>query len=112
MSLRTLVPLDRSGILQALTAADVIGDTWQPTGDEFIMVNNASGAAVTVTLDIVPNTDGQPVIDRTVVVAPATTRLIGPFPLIWYRDPVTGLARVTYSAITSVTVGFFRVVAS
>lgn len=111
MSLRTLTPLDRSGILPALTAADVAGDTWLPTGDEFVMITNASGASVTVSLDIVPTTDGQTVADRTVVVAAATTRLIGPFPLVWYRDPVTGLAKITYSAVASVTVGFFRVAA-
>lgn len=112
MSLRTLASINRSGALQSLVAADAAGETWVPTGDEFILVNNASGASITVSLDIVPTVDGQVVTDRTVVVAPATTRIIGPFPLALYRDTTTGLARITYSAVTSVTVGFYRLLPS
>jgi hypothetical protein len=33
--------------------------------------------------------------------------MIGPFPADEYADPTTGLASVTYSASTSVTVGVF-----
>jgi len=37
----------------------------------------------------------------------AQSRLFGPFPAELYADPTTGLVIVTYSGVTTVTIGVF-----
>jgi hypothetical protein len=38
----------------------------------------------------------------------AQSRLFGPFPAEIYADPTTGLCNLTYSGVTTVTVGVFK----
>jgi hypothetical protein len=66
---------------------------------------------ITVTV-VTPRTDpesGQSIADVSVSV-PATTgdRMIGPFPAHSFADPTDGLADITYSSATSVTVAVFK----
>lgn len=105
----TVTPLTRAGVTPALTAADATGNTFL-NGDEhtFLVVKNGGGAGITVSLDILTTIDGQPVTDRTVSVPAAGERWIGPFPKIYYNN-ASDLVTVTYSGVTSVTVGAFSV---
>lgn len=99
------------GLAPALVAAAGGGDTFDPDQDTWIEVKNAGGSPITVTV-ATPKLDpktGLAEADVTVSV-PATTgeRKIGPFPYETFADPANqGRAAITYSAVTSVTVGAF-----
>jgi hypothetical protein len=98
-----------TGLNPALTAAAGGGDTATPDDRAFLCVRNASGSPITVTV-VVPGTfAGQALADVGVSV-PATTgeRWIGPLsPRL--ADPTTQLINITYSGVTSLTVGVFRI---
>lgn len=106
MAATALVPVQitRAGAVDTLSAANVDGHTIaNPQEKCWIEVNNGSGASINVTLDIITTVDGQPVTDRVVAVAAGARKKIGPFPIVNYGDNVT----VTFSAVTTVTVGAF-----
>lgn len=99
-----VVPLDGLAISPLLTAAatPANGDTAATGSGTFLVVQNASGSGVTVTLVTPETVDGLALADRTSVSVPATTGL-AVIPLTdRYRDPSTGLATINYSATTSV----------
>lgn len=110
MALLASQSITRAGLAPAYAAATGGGDTFTPDGDTFLQVKNASGGAITVTI-VTPRNDawGNAIADNTVSV-PATTgdRMIGPFPADSYADPTTGLASITYSGVTSLTIGAFK----
>lgn len=109
MALLASQSINRAGLSTAFAAAAAGGDTFLPNSNTFLEVKNASASPVTVTI-VTPrnNAYGNPIADNTISV-PATTgdKMIGPFPADEYADPTTGLASVTYTASTSVTVGVF-----
>ncbi len=102
MAVLTVATLSRAGVDVAGAAADAGGDQWLNTGKEYVHVRNAAVGAITVTLDIKEAPDGLAVVDKTVTVGPGVTKAIGPFPVGIYNDPATGLARIAYSAVTTV----------
>ncbi len=110
MALLASQSITRAGVTAAYAAAAGGGDTFTPDRDTFLQVKNASGGAITVTI-VTPRTDGvgNAVADNTVSI-PATTgdKMIGPFPAEFYADPSTGLASITYSGVTSLTIGVFK----
>jgi len=115
MATLTVKTIDRAGVdldAQLVAADGVNGDDWLNTGKEFVVVKNADTASKTVTLDIIKTIDGQSVTDRTVTVAAGKTMIIGPFPVDTYNNPLNdtanGKAKITYDAVTSVTVGVFK----
>jgi hypothetical protein len=79
----------------------------------FLHVKNASGAPITVTIAIPAGASGWPNVayTSTQVSVPATTgdRMIGPIQAPIYQDPTTGLATITYSGVTSLTVAAINV---
>lgn len=98
----------RAGLVPVFTAADVAGDEFVNTGVEYLEVINGSGAGITVTI-ATPNTvDGLAVTDRTVTIAAGARQKIGPFPTSIYNNANSKVS-VTYSAVTTVTVGLFKV---
>jgi len=106
----TKVPITNLGIAPpTAVAAAGGGDNFTPDDRTFLIVKNAGGSPVTVTV-VTPKTDpGGHAIADDVVSVPATTgeRWIGPFPAEYYADPantVPGNCGVTYSGVTSVTV--------
>lgn len=110
MATLTAQTISRAGLEPVLAAADVAGDDFVNTGLEFVEVVNGSGSDVTVTLDIQSTVDGQAVTDRTVTVTAGERRIIGPFPTGTYNDS-EGKMNISYSAVTSVTVGVFKLAA-
>jgi hypothetical protein len=86
------------------TAADATGNT-APTGSGVeLRVKNGSGSAVTVTVAYPNKYDGDQTVTGRAHTVPATT---GEFTIPLrdvYRDPTTGLASITYSSATTVTV--------
>jgi hypothetical protein len=106
MAVLTTTNLTRAGIdPNPTTAASAGGDeAANPAGDLAFIVKNAGASPITVTLTIrAPGPDGAVVTSPTVSVPAGATRMVGPFPTGVYND-ANGLAKITYSAVTSVTV--------
>lgn len=102
--------VSRAGVAPSYAAAAGGGDKFTPDHETFLHVKNASAGSLNVTV-VTPRTDalGNAVSDNVVAVPAAGERLIGPFPAEHYADPTDGLASITYSGVTSLTVGAFRV---
>jgi hypothetical protein len=105
----SVTPLTRAGITDSLGAANVDGHTIDnPSERMWVEVANGSGGSINVTIDIVVSVDGQAVTDRVVAVGAGARKKIGPFPTNIYNDG-NGDILVTFSAVTSVTVGAFSI---
>lgn len=86
------------------TAAAVGGDTVAPNDRGVLLVRNASGGAINVTVVVPGNTKyGQADPDVVLPVADGAIRAIGPFSADLV-DPTDRRVDITYSAVTSVTV--------
>jgi hypothetical protein len=112
MALLTNQLVRRSGLNPSYAAAAGGGDTFAvPDVDTFLHVK-VGATATTVTIPIpasrVPRTD---LAYSALVVGPLTSaeRMIGPIDPDLFVDPTTGVASVTYSQVTGVTIGVFTV---
>lgn len=96
-----------TGTALTFAAATVGGDTCATGSDVRLFVKNGSGSSITVTLVTPGTVDGDLAIaDRTVTVAAGAETAIPMTDL--YRNPSTGVASITYSAVTTVTVAVVR----
>lgn len=101
-----------TGLAPTYAAAAGGGDKVTPADGSWIHVKNGSGGALTVTVDD-PTSVG-PVgaqafnPDLSVSVPAAGERLIGPIGAR-YANPADGLAAITYSGVTSLTIGSFGI---
>jgi len=103
----TAQPLTRAGIAGALTAAASGGDTFDNTGAEWIEVKNDDTSPQTVYAAMY--VDGQTVVQGLAISVPnGARRLIKPLPMNPYTNTATGKASLTYSGVTSLTIGIFR----
>ncbi len=95
----------RTGIAPAYTAAAAGGDKFAPTKDTVLHVKNASAGALTATI-VTPKEAflGAAIADISVSIPATGERLIGPFPASDFRSTTDGLADITYSGVTSLTV--------
>lgn len=96
--------ITRDGLNPTMVAAAGGGDQFANTGKEFVEVDNADAAPMTATFVTQKTVDGQAVGDRAVTVPAGERRIIGPFDPSVYNDS-NGNLQITYSAVTSVTVG-------
>lgn len=92
-----------------LLAAAGGGDAFAPGIDTFVRINNGGGAPITVTFVTPTLVGGLALADGGGSVTNAQSRLFGPFPPELFQDPTTGLVVVTYSAVTTVTIGAFKI---
>ena len=97
------------GIVPAYSAAAGGGDQFTPSEKTYLHVKNGGVGSITVTivtpLEAAPNIA---MADIAVTVANGAEKVIGPFGAALFQN-ATGLADVTYSGVTSVTVGVFRI---
>lgn len=97
--------------LHTLVAAAGGGDTFPNDGRTWVHVKNGGGSPITVTFDDVgsstPIGAEQFDPDVAVTVAAGAERICGPFPTERFGGE-TGLVAITYSGVTSVTVGAYR----
>lgn len=115
MATLTVLDIDQTGPTSALAAAAGGGDAFADDGDQrtFFEINNGGGGSINVTFAYVPGAEripGYGVItlpDLVVAVGAGLRKVIGPFPRN-FIDPATGLISVTYSGVTTVTVGARR----
>ena len=100
-----------AGLAPAYVAAAGGGDKIvSPDADTFLHVKNGGGSSITVTV-VTPGTTigGLALADVSVSVPNAGERMIGTFPAEYFGNPAdSGKAAVTYSGVTTVTVGCFR----
>jgi hypothetical protein len=97
----------QAGTAITFAAATGGGDACATGSDVKLLVKNGAGSSMTVTLVTPGNVDGDLAIaDRAVTVAAGVTTGI---PITdRYLDPATGLAAITYSSVTTVTVAVIR----
>lgn len=103
----------RAGVALTLAAAAGGGDKFAPSDRTWLRVTNGGAGAITVTI-VTPNTliSDVAITDVAVSVGAGATREIGPFPYEHFANSADGLADITYSGVTSVTVGAFKLKAS
>jgi hypothetical protein len=98
-----------SGVALNFVACTAGGDTVPASDRGAILVKNSSGASITCNVLVPGNTVyGQPQPLVAVVVAAGATTIIGPFPA-GLIDPVTGTVKLTYSAVTTVTIAQIQI---
>lgn len=96
----------RLDLVAALVAAASLGDTTEVGPGKFLVVNNADASSKTVTVATPGTKSGFAIADGTYVVAAGKTCII---PLSSAFRGGSGRSAVTYSAVTSVTVGVFDI---
>ncbi len=100
-----------SGLTPAYVAATVSGDDFVPDRFTFLHVKNGAGSSMTVTVITQPTDALGNIIADNIITVPATAeKFIGPFPYTTYADAATGLASITYSSVTTVTIGCFQLI--
>lgn len=101
--------ITRDSIVPSFAAASGGGDKFIPDDDVYLEVINGGGAPVNVTIVTPKTEDGEAIADRVVAVANGARRKIGPFPKSLFGNPAdSGKAAITYSGVTSVTIGVFK----
>lgn len=98
------------GLVLVDEAANVDGEMFINTGKEMVLVRNAAGAPVNVTLVTGKTVDGLAVADRVVAVTNATTVLIGPLSTDLYNQPSGADKNKVYVDFASVTNIFVAVI--
>ena len=101
-----------AGTQATYVAASGGGDTVRCGERTFISVVNGGGGSITVTVDDTKTREpaGSAAFDPNleVVIAPGTSKFIGPLPTGRFAD-ATGNAAITYSGVSSVTVAALTV---
>lgn len=107
----TVQALDEDGITPSYDNAAAGGDEFAYDEHAFIHVKNGDASEHTVTIpsqytasEVKPGLQTQ---DLAVAVPAGEERMIGPFYEPAYKDS-NGMVQITYDAVTSVTVGVFR----
>jgi hypothetical protein len=100
----TVQKISLTGLEPEYVAAASGGDTFKNNGNTYLCVKNGGGSAVTVTIDSIVLSNYGTDVDIAVSVPASEERLIGPFNKARFNNAVD-IVNVTYSAITSVTVG-------
>ncbi len=76
-----------------------------PSKDTTLRIRNGGGSPITATVATPGEAfTGAAIADTAIVVAAGAEVTAGPFPYQHYRDPRDGLAAITYSGVTSVTI--------
>jgi hypothetical protein len=107
MAALTVNQISATGLTDALVAAAGGGDTFVNDGRTFLEVLNGSGGSINVTFTTPALVQGIAVSDPVVAVGAGVRKKIGPFPTELFND-ANGAVGVAYSAVTTVTVGAFK----
>lgn len=108
MALLATQSITYTGLTPAMASAAGGGDTFTPTNNQFLEVVNGGGGSITVTVSTPATYRGLAVADLSVSVTNGQRRFIRLGPPDAVMDPTTGLGSITYSGVTSVTVGVFQ----
>jgi hypothetical protein len=109
MATLTVQEVTRLGVATTYAAAAGGGDSFAPSESTFIEVRNGGGGSINVTIaapkQVLPDLE---VTDPVVAVGAGVNKMIGPFPASQFAQSDDGLADITYSGVTSVTVAAIR----
>lgn len=101
-----------AGLNLTMSAAAGGGDSFENNGHVLIRINNGSGGAITVTADA-PKPDNFGLTDNShdvaLVIPAGESRIWGPFPVNRFND-ANGRVQLTYSGVTTLTIGPFYAV--
>ena len=107
MATLVVTQVTAAGAVDSLVAASAGGDALPNDGQCWLEVLNGSGAPITVTITPQSKYQGETIAPRAVVVPAAGRRKIGRFDSGIFND-ANGNVAVTYSGVTTLTVGAFR----
>jgi hypothetical protein len=99
----------QAGLNPAFVSAAGGGDKVMPGAQTWLEVKNGGGAPVTVTVDSVTLSNFGTDVNLVVSVPAGGERRIGPLSETRFAAAADGLAAVTYSDVTSVTVAAFKI---
>lgn len=105
LTVHEIVPT--GGVEATLVAAAGGGDQFSNDGRTYLKVTNGGGAPITVTVVSQRACEQGTIHSIANSVTNATTEVMGPFDTSRFND-ASGFVQVTYSGVTSVTVGAFR----
>lgn len=110
MATLTVQSIATTGLSPSLVAAAGGGDAFLigEGKNHYTEVANGDVSATTVTVEAFGGQDGSDLADLAVSVPAGETRKIGPLPKRTYGD-VDGKVQLTYSKVTSLTVGAFSI---
>lgn len=97
-----------TGAAVTYAAAAAGGDTFVPTARRRLHVKNGSASSITVTIATPATYAGLAIADAGGAVAAGEERAFGPFDPALFANS-SGVAAVTYTAVTSVTVAVLDV---
>lgn len=97
-----------AGTAAAYAAASGGGDTVSPSDRTHLHAKNGSGGALTVTVVAQTACNHGTLHDLVVSVPGGAERLIGPISPTRFARPEDGLAEITYSGVTSLTIAAVR----
>lgn len=103
--------IKRTGLSPAYTPASAGGDLLTPGSGVMLHAKNTDASQTTIT--VVTPKDAAPDIgteDLKVVVPAGEERLIGPLPKQLFADPADGMAHITYSSTTALSVAALELV--
>ena len=92
-----------TGIIPTFNVTAVAGDSFLNNGKTFLHVKNASATAVNVTVDSKALSNYGTDVDIIISIPATGEKVLGPFEVGRFNNNF-GIANVTYSAVTSVTV--------
>lgn len=105
ISALTVNQVDVDGMDIGLSAANVDGHTIDNDGENtFLLVENGDASPHTLTFATPFTIGGVAIAEHAVTVPAGETWIVGPFPVRAFSRTLT----VTFDAVTSVTVGAFR----
>ena len=107
MATLTVQEITRSAITPIYGAAAGGGDQFANDGRTYIHIKNGGASPITLTIATQMTVDGKAVADDAITVTNGQERIVGPFPPGIYND-ANNMVQLTYSGVTSVTVGAFR----
>ncbi len=108
MATLTTQQIVNTGLTPSFASAAGGGDRFTPGDTTFIEVVNGSGGSITVTVDSKVNSNYGTDVNLAVAVGAGARARIGPLPAQRFAAS-DGLGDITYSGVTSLTVGVFAV---
>lgn len=108
MATLSLSKVTEDGVEPTLASAAAGGDEWAWADNAFVYIDNADASSHTITITShATDRPGVDVTDLAVAVPAGESRFIGPIDGA-YRNRSNGTVSMSYDAVTSVTVGVFR----
>ena len=107
MATLTVQSITKTGLTPALVAAAGGGDKFANTGKEMLEIVNGSGASITVTIVAQKTVEGLAIAGRAIAIPAGQRRFIGRISPTVFNDS-QGFTNLTYSGVTSLTIGAFQ----